>query len=241
MARKVAPALGAGCTCVIKSAGETPFSANALAKLGEEAGVPKGVINIVTALENTAEIGLTLCSSEIVRKISFTGSTRVGKLLMKQSSDTLKKLSLELGGNAAFIIYDDADLQEAVTGVLASKFKVSGQTCVSANRIFVQDKVYDKFCGLLKEAVSKLKVGHGFDKSTTQGPLTAENSIAKVTEHVDDAVKKGATVVVGGEQLTSLGKYLVMSTIHPLEHMLSILHPHRTQLLCSYYTRRHAR
>ncbi|KAL6357090.1 hypothetical protein LRP88_10708 [Fusarium phalaenopsidis] len=169
--RKLGPALAAGCTAVVKTAGETPFTANALLVLGERAGVPKGVINSIAALDNTPEIGQTLCASDVVRKISFTGSTRVGKILMNQSSDTLKKLSLELGGNAPFIVFDDADLDLAVAGAIASKFKCSGQTCVCSNRIFVQKGIYNEFVQKLKAVVSKFQVGHGFDSKTTHGPL----------------------------------------------------------------------
>lgn len=149
--RKLGPALAAGCTVVVKTAGETPFTANALIKLGERAGIPAGVINSVTALENTPEIGQALCSSEVVRKISFTGSTQVGKLLMQQSSGSLKKLGLELGGNAPFIVFDDADLDLAVEGTIGSKFKSSGQTCVCSNRIFIQKGIYPQFIRRLKD------------------------------------------------------------------------------------------
>ncbi|KAF0315552.1 succinate-semialdehyde dehydrogenase [Colletotrichum asianum] len=203
-ARKVAAALAAGCTVVMKSDGLTPFSSNALAVLAERAGVPPGVLNVVTALENTPQLGLALCQSDTVKKISFTGSTRVGKLLMKQSSDTLKKLSLELGGNAPFIVFDDADLEVAISSVLVSKFKVTGQTCVCANRIFVQEGIYDRFAQRLVEEVSKFKVGHGTDASITHGPLT--NGVSKVEEHIKDAISKNAKVLIGGKRLPSVGK-----------------------------------
>ncbi|KAJ5081574.1 hypothetical protein NUU61_009838 [Penicillium alfredii] len=203
-ARKIAAALAAGCTVVLKSDGLTPFSSNALAVLCQRAGVPKGVLNIVTALENTPQLGLALCESDMVKKISFTGSTRVGKILMRQSSGTLKKLSLELGGNAPFIVFDDADLEVAVASALASKFKVTGQTCVCANRIFVQEGIYDRFSRRLVEEARKFRVGDGSDESVTHGPLT--NGVAKVEQHIKDAVSKSANVLLGGKQLASLGK-----------------------------------
>jgi succinate-semialdehyde dehydrogenase/glutarate-semialdehyde dehydrogenase len=205
-ARKVAAALAAGCTVVMKSDGLTPFSSNALAALGERAGVPKGVFNVVTALENTPSLGLALCESDIVKKISFTGSTRVGKLLMQQSSNTLKKLSLELGGNAPFIVFDDADLETAVTAAVISKFKVTGQTCVCANRFFVQEGIYEKFAQRFVEEMKKAQVGDasGQNAAVTHGPLT--NGVGKTQEHIQDAVGKGASVLLGGKSLTSLGK-----------------------------------
>lgn len=204
--RKLGPALAAGCTAVVKTAGETPFTANALLVLGERAGVPKGVINSIAALDNTPEIGQTLCASDTVRKISFTGSTRVGKILMNQSSDTLKKISLELGGNAPFIVFDDADLEVAVAGAIASKFKCSGQTCVCSNRIFVQKGIYNEFVQKLKDAVSKFQVGHGFDSKTTHGPLVTAAAAERVDGLVKEAVKSGAKVEVGGKRRTDLGK-----------------------------------
>ncbi|WYZ35225.1 hypothetical protein EsH8_I_001501 [Colletotrichum jinshuiense] len=210
-ARKVAAALAAGCTVVMKSDGLTPFSSNALAVLCERAGVPPGVFNVVTALENTPQLGLALCESETVKKISFTGSTRVGKLLMQQSSSTLKKLSLELGGNAPFIVFDDADLDIAISSVLVSKFKVTGQTCVCANRIFVQEGIYEKFSQRLIEEVKKFRVGHGTDASVTHGPMT--NGIGKVEEHIKDAVTKNAKVLLGGDRLPSMGKNFFELTI----------------------------
>ncbi|KAF6812368.1 succinate-semialdehyde dehydrogenase, partial [Colletotrichum musicola] len=202
-ARKVAAALAAGCTVVMKSDGITPFSSNALAILAERAGVPPGVLNVVTALENTPQLGLAMCESDIVKKISFTGSTRVGKLLMRQSSDTLKKLSLALGGNAPFIVFDDADLETAISSLLVAKFKVTGQTCVCANRAFVQEGIYDRFAQRLVEEVEKLKVGHGTDASVTHGPLT--NGVDKVEEHIRNAVGKTAKVLCGGMRMSSLG------------------------------------
>ncbi|KAM0323299.1 hypothetical protein ACHAQA_008891 [Verticillium albo-atrum] len=202
-ARKIAAALAAGCTVVVKSDGLTPFSLNALTVLAERAGVPKGVFNVVTSLKGTPELGLALCASDIVKKISFTGSTRVGKILMKQSSDTLKKLSLELGGNAPFIVFDDADLETAVSSAIASKFKVTGQTCVCANRIFVQEGIYDRFSTRLVEEVKKFRVGNGSDPAVTHGPLTT--SVDKTDEHVQDACSRGATKLLGGNRLPDLG------------------------------------
>lgn len=210
-ARKVAAALAAGCTLVLKSDGLTPFSSNALAVLGERAGVPKGVLNVVTALENTPQLGLALCESDTIKKISFTGSTRVGKLLMQQSSSTVKKLSLELGGNAPFIVFDDADIEVAVTSTLASKFKVTGQTCVCANRIFVQEGIYDEFSKRLVEEVAKFRVGNGTEDAVTHGPMTI--GVGKVKEHVEDAISKKAKILLGGKQLPNLGPNFFELTI----------------------------
>ncbi|GJC80491.1 glutarate-semialdehyde dehydrogenase DavD [Colletotrichum liriopes] len=206
-ARKVAAALAAGCTVVMKTDGLTPFSSSALAVLCERAGVPPGVFNVVTALENTPQLGLALCESETVKKISFTGSTRVGKVLMQQSSSTLKKLSLELGGNAPFIVFDDADLETTISSVLTSKFKVTGQTCVCANRIFVQEGIYDR----LVEEVKRFHVGNGIVATITHGPLT--NGIGKVEEHIKDAVSKNSKVLLGGNRLPSVGKNFHEPTI----------------------------
>lgn len=205
--RKLGPALAAGCTVVVKTAGETPLTANALIKLGERAGIPAGVINSVTALENTPEIGMTLCTSEVVRKISFTGSTRVGKLLAEQSSTSLKKLGLELGGNAPFIVFDDADLDLAVEGTIGSKFKSSGQTCVCSNRIYVQKSIYPEFMHRLKAKVSKFQLGNGFSNETTHGPLVTPAAAQRVAGLVEDAKKRGAVVEMGGSQRTDLGKF----------------------------------
>ncbi|RDW81027.1 NAD-dependent succinate-semialdehyde dehydrogenase [Aspergillus mulundensis] len=211
--RKLGPALAAGCTVVVKTAGETPFTANALIKLGERAGIPPGVVNSVTALANTAEIGQALCSSNIVRKISFTGSTRVGKLLMQQSSSSLKKLSLELGGNAPFIVFEDADLGLAVDAAIASKFKSSGQTCVCSNRIFVQKSIYPEFIRRLRAAVGQFRVGNGFDEKTTHGPLVTPAAVNRVASLVDDAVRRGATLEAGGRKRDDLGPNFFEPTI----------------------------
>ena len=194
--RKCAPALAAGCTVVIKPATQTPYSALALAELAQRAGIPRGVVNIVTG--SAREIGGELTSNPIVRKLSFTGSTEVGKLLMEQCAATVKKVSLELGGNAPFLVFDDADLDAAVEGAMMSKFRNTGQTCVCANRILVQDGVYDAFAAKLAEAVKSLKVGFGLEEGVNQGPLIDLAALQKVEEHVADALEKGARVVVGG-------------------------------------------
>ena len=211
--RKIGPALAAGCTVVAKSPGETPFTSLALAELAYRAGIPKGVVNVITALKNTVEVGEALTSSPTVRKVSFTGSTGVGKLLMKQSSDTLKKLSFELGGNAPFIIFDDADMDLAVTGAITSKFRSSGQTCVCANRIFVQKGIYDTFAAKFAEKVKAFKVGGGFEEGVTHGPLIHERAIDKVDAHVRDAEKNGAKVIVGGHKMDKLGANFFEPTV----------------------------
>ena len=197
IARKVGPALAAGCTIVVKPATQTPFSALAMAELAERAGVPKGVLNVVTG--SAKEIGGELTANPTVRKITFTGSTEVGRVLMAQSAQTIKKVSLELGGNAPFLVFDDADLDAAVEGAMVSKYRNAGQTCVCANRILVQDKVYDAFAEKLAAKVKALKVGPGTEAGVSIGPLIDENAVAKVQEHIGDAVGKGAKVVVGGK------------------------------------------
>ncbi len=196
--RKVAPGLAVGCTFVLKPAEQTPFSALALAELAERAGVPKGVLNIVTG--DPAPIGQEMCASPIVRKVTFTGSTEVGRILMRQSADTIKKLSLELGGNAPFIVFDDADLDAAAEGAIASKYRNAGQTCVCANRIYVQDGVYDAFAAKLGERIKAFKVGKGTEPGVNIGPLIDKQGLAKVEEHVADAIAKGAKVVLGGKR-----------------------------------------
>ena len=196
--RKVAPALAAGCTFVCKPATQTPYSAFAMAELGARAGIPPGVVNILTG--SSTEIGGEMTSNPIVRKLTFTGSTEVGKKLMTQCVGTLKKLSMELGGNAPFIVFDDADLDAAVAGAMASKYRNTGQTCVCANRILVQSAVYDTFSRKLVEAVSKLRVGDGLKGATDQGPLIDGKALAKVEEHIADAVSKGAKVAYGGKR-----------------------------------------
>ena len=196
--RKCAPALAAGCTVVAKPASLTPYSALALAALGERAGLPKGVFNVVTG--TSSEVGGELTSNPIVRKLSFTGSTEVGKLLMEQCAGTVKKMSLELGGNAPFIVFDDADIDAAVEGAMANKYRNMGQTCVCANRFLVQDSVYEEFTAKLSQSVSGLKVGNGMEAGIQQGPLIDMRAVEKVEAHISDAVGKGARVVVGGKR-----------------------------------------
>ena len=198
LTRKAGPALAAGCTMVLKPASQTPYSALALCELAERAGVPKGVLSCVTG--GATEIGAEMTSSPIVRKLSFTGSTEIGKVLMAQCAGTVKKLSLELGGNAPFIVFDDADLDMAVKGAIASKYRNAGQTCVCANRILVQDGVYDAFARKLADSVSAMKVGPGTETGTVIGPLIDMKAVEKVEDHIGDAVKKGAKVVVGGKR-----------------------------------------
>jgi succinate-semialdehyde dehydrogenase/glutarate-semialdehyde dehydrogenase len=203
--RKAAPALAAGCTMVLKPAEQTPLSALAVAKLGEQAGLPAGVLGIVTgSAEDAPVIGRVLTSSPIVRKLGFTGSTEVGKLLMAQCAAQVKKVSLELGGNAPFIVFDDADLDEAVAGAVLCKFRNSGQTCISANRILVQAPVYDEFVRRLTEAASALTVGSGLEPDTRIGPLIEEQALAKVERHVADALDRGGELLTGGEALGGL-------------------------------------
>jgi succinate-semialdehyde dehydrogenase/glutarate-semialdehyde dehydrogenase len=196
--RKAGPALAAGCPIVIKPATQTPFSALAMAELAERAGVPAGVFNVVTG--SAKDIGTEMTTNPIVRKVTFTGSTEVGKVLMSQCAGTIKKTSMELGGNAPFIVFDDADLDAAVEGAIASKYRNTGQTCVCANRLLVQDGVYDAFAAKLAAAVAKLKVGDGLKGETQQGPLIDEKALAKVEEHIADAVKKGARIIAGGKR-----------------------------------------
>jgi succinate-semialdehyde dehydrogenase/glutarate-semialdehyde dehydrogenase len=196
--RKCAPALAAGCTVVVKPAGETPLTALALAVLAERAGVPPGVFNIITG--KASAIGEELTSSPLVKCIAFTGSTEIGKLLMRQAASTVKKVALELGGNAPFIVFDDADIDSAVEGAIFSKFRNMGQTCICANRIYVQDAIYDAFAAKLGQGVRKLKVGKGTELGVVQGPLINMAAVEKVEHHIKDAVDKGATVAVGGHR-----------------------------------------
>ena len=195
--RKAAAALAAGCTIVVKPASATPFSALALAELGARAGLPKGALNVVTGAASV--VGNELTDNPTVRKLSFTGSTEVGKLLLERCAKTVKKVSMELGGNAPFIVFDDADLDKAVAGVLASKFRNTGQTCVCANRVFVQDGVYDDFAQRLKREVEAMRVGDGFEEGVTLGPLIDDQAVAKVNEHIENAVNGGAKVLAGGK------------------------------------------
>lgn len=203
--RKAGPAIGSGCTVVVKPAEQTPFSALALAELAERAGVPRGVLNVVTGAPE--EIGAELTSSSIVRKLSFTGSTEVGKILMAQCAGTIKKVSLELGGNAPFIVFEDADLDAAVEGAIASKYRNTGQTCVCSNRFLVQEGVYDAFAAKLTAAVKKLKPAPGLEAGATQGPLIDDAAVAKVESHIRDAQSKGAKIVVGGRRHELGGRF----------------------------------
>jgi succinate-semialdehyde dehydrogenase/glutarate-semialdehyde dehydrogenase len=198
LARKIGPALAAGCTTVVKPASQTPYSGLAWGALVEEAGFPKGVVNIVTGA--AGEIGDELCANPLVKKITFTGSTEVGKILLQKASSTVKKVSMELGGNAPFLVFDDADIGRAVEGAIAAKYRNSGQTCVCTNRFFVQAGVYDRFVEKLVEATGKLKVGPGLDDGTQQGPLIDDKAVEKVEEFVEDAKAKGAKVVAGGKR-----------------------------------------
>jgi succinate-semialdehyde dehydrogenase / glutarate-semialdehyde dehydrogenase len=203
--RKAGPALGAGCTVVLKPASQTPFSALALAELAERAGVPTGVFNVLTG--SATEIGGEMTSSPIVRKLSFTGSTEIGKLLMAQCATTVKKLSLELGGNAPFVVFEDADLDAAVEGAIASKYRNTGQTCVCTNRVLVQDSVYDAFAAKLAVAVKNLKPAPGLESGATQGPLIDDAAVEKVESHIRDAQSKGAKILVGGRRHSLGGRF----------------------------------
>ena len=196
--RKVAPGIAAGCACVLKPAEQTPLSALALAELATRAGIPPGVMNIVTGIDAPA-IGRALCTDDRIRKITFTGSTEVGRILMRQSANTVKKMSLELGGNAPLLVFDDANLDVAIEGAMLSKYRNAGQTCVCANRIFVQDTIYDEFARRLAEKSAAINVGDGLDEGVDQGPLIDQQGYEKVLAHVDDAISKGAKVLTGGK------------------------------------------
>jgi succinate-semialdehyde dehydrogenase / glutarate-semialdehyde dehydrogenase len=214
--RKMGAALAAGCTAVLKPAPETPFSALALAELARRAGIPAGVLNVITG--DAVAIGGELTSNPAVRKLSFTGSTEVGRILLRQCADTIKKVTMELGGNAPFLIFDDADLDKAVAGVMASKFRNSGQTCVCANRIFVQSGIYDAVTPKLRESVAKLKVGSGLEEGVTIGPLINKDALAKVKAHVADAVEHGAKIVAGGAEHALGGLYFqptILTDVRP--------------------------
>jgi succinate-semialdehyde dehydrogenase/glutarate-semialdehyde dehydrogenase len=218
--RKLAPALAAGCTMVLKPASLTPLSALALAVLAEEAGVPGGVFSVVTG--SARAIGAEMTSNPIVRKISFTGSTEIGRELMRQSADTIKKLSLELGGNAPFLVFDDADIDAAVDGAMVSKFRNNGQTCVCTNRFYVQDGVYDAFVAKLTDKVRAMKIGYGMDEGTTVGPLIDDAAIAKVEEHLADAVAGGAKVLIGGERSPLGGSYYLPTVVSGVTKAMKI-------------------
>lgn len=217
--RKVAAALAAGCPCVIKPAPETPLTALALASLAHAAGFPRGSLNIITTYKNTVEVGKVLTEHPAIRKFSFTGSTAVGKILAAQCTLTLKKMSLELGGNAPFIVFNDANLENAAEGLLASKFRLSGQTCVCANRVYIQSGVHDQLAEILVHKVNKLRLGPGTNPESTLGPLITENAAGKVATHVDDAVSRGGRVLTGGKAATELGKTFfpptVVVDVHP--------------------------
>ena len=221
LGRKLGPALAAGCTVVCKPALQTPYSALAIAVLAERAGLPPGVLNIVTG-RDAAAIGGELTAHPKVRKLSFTGSTGVGKKLMAQCAQGMKRVSLELGGNAPFIVFDDADLDAAVEGAIASKFRNTGQTCVCANRLFVQDGVYDAFADKLVAAVARLRVGDGLTGATDQGPLIDANALAKVEEHVADARAKGATVAIGGERHALGGTFYAPTVLRDVDAGMQI-------------------
>ncbi|ARO28117.1 succinate-semialdehyde dehydrogenase (NADP(+)) 1 [Rhizobium sp. NXC14] len=212
IARKIAPALAVGCTVVSKPAEQTPLTAIALAMLAEQAGIPAGVFNLIVGLDGPA-IGRELCGNEKVRKISFTGSTEVGRILMRQCADQIKKVSLELGGNAPFIVFDDADLDAAVEGAIASKYRNAGQTCVCANRLYIQSSVYDAFAAKLAAKVAKMSVGDGFKPGVEIGPLIDEQGLAKVEDHVGDALAKGAKVLTGGKRLDGAGTFFTPTVL----------------------------
>ncbi|KAI8361968.1 aldehyde dehydrogenase domain-containing protein [Mortierella sp. GBAus27b] len=203
LTRKIGAALAVGCTVVAKPASETPLSALALCELGRRAGLPNGVVNVVTTHDHTKHVGKHLCESVNVAGISFTGSTAVGKLLLKQSADTVKKVSLELGGNAPFIVFEDADIDKAVDGAIAAKFRASGQTCICVNRFYVHSSVKDEFSEKLRDRVNRFRVGSGFDLSTTHGPLVNQKAVEKVRSHVEDAVTHGAKILAGGHEAAS--------------------------------------
>ncbi|MFP1934508.1 NAD-dependent succinate-semialdehyde dehydrogenase [Lonsdalea quercina] len=209
--RKAAPALAAGCTMIVKPAEQTPYTALALGELAVQAGIPAGVLQVITG--EAPAVGKVLCDSPVVRKLSFTGSTEVGRILMAQSAPTVKKLSLELGGNAPVIVFDDADLELAVKGIMASKFRNSGQTCVCANRIYVQRGIYPALAARLVEEVKKLKVGDGTEPGVTQGPLIDEQAVDKVRQHIDDALTKGATLLLGGKSHELGGTFFTPTVI----------------------------
>lgn len=218
--RKAGPALAAGCTMVVKPASQTPFSALALAELAERAGIPKGVFSVVTG--SAGDIGNELTANPTVRKITFTGSTEVGAKLMEQCAPGIKKVSLELGGNAPFLVFDDADLDEAVKGAMQSKYRNAGQTCVCVNRIYVQDGVYDAFAQKFQAAVEKLKIGNGLDDGVDVGPLIDDRAAAKVKEHIEDAVAQGARVVAGGKAHSLGGSYFEPTLMINVPHSAKV-------------------
>jgi succinate-semialdehyde dehydrogenase / glutarate-semialdehyde dehydrogenase len=220
--RKIAPALAAGCPVVIKPSATTPFSALALAELAEQAGFPNGVVNVVTG--NAKDIGAELTANPLVRKLSFTGSTETGKQLMEQCAATIKKVSLELGGNAPFIVFDDADIEAAVAGAIASKYRNTGQTCVCANRLLIQDGIYQEFATQLAKAVSQLKVGDGLTGETQQGPLINLAALEKVETHINDAVAQGAKVICGGKRHTLGGTFFEPTILTDVTPTMRVAH-----------------
>lgn len=223
--RKIAPAMAAGCTIVIKPAEQTPLSALALAELAHRAGIPAGVINVLTAdSEQSIAIGKVLCSSLVVRHISFTGSTPVGRILMAQSAPSIKKMALELGGHAPFIVFDDADIDAAIEGAMISKYRNAGQTCVCTNRFYVQDKVYDEFVKKLSAGASKIKVGNGVEQGVQQGPLIDEQAVAKVKDHVNDALSKGAKLEAGGAAHALGGLFYQPTVLSNISSEMKIMH-----------------
>lgn len=211
--RKVGAAVAAGCPCIVKPAAETPLTALALAELARRAGLPAGCLSIVTTLKNMVDVGRSLTQHAAIRKFSFTGSTAVGKLLAAQCTSTMKRVSLELGGNAPFIVFDDADLDSAVDALLASKFRLSGQTCVCANRVYVQSGIYDALSAALAKKVSAFRLGPGTDPGSTHGPLINKTATTKVARHVKDAIRLGAKVIVGGEAAPHLGEAFFQPTV----------------------------
>lgn len=214
IARKAAAALAAGCTCIIKPSEDTPFTALAMAELGEKAGIPKGVLNVVTCnLKNSIEVGKLLCESPLTAGISFTGSTKIGKLLYEQCASGIKRMSLELGGNAPFIIFNSANVDNAVKGAMASKFRNCGQTCVSANRFLIQEEIHDSFVAKFAQEIKKLKLGIGTEPGVQCGPLINQAHFTKVADLVDDAVCKGAKIIVGGKPATKYGKFFYEPTL----------------------------
>jgi len=223
--RKVAPAIAAGCTIVIKPAEQTPLCALAVAELAHRAGLPPGVMNVITAdAHRSIDIGKVLCASSIVRHLSFTGSTPVGRILMQQCAPTIKKLALELGGHAPFIVFDDADLEAAVAGALQSKFRNAGQTCVCTNRFYVHESIYDAFVEQFSASAAKIQVGNGFDSGITQGPLIDDQAVAKVEEHVADALVKGAQVHTGGKKHALGGYFYEPTVLSHVTHDMKIMH-----------------
>ena len=223
--RKVAPALAAGCTIVIKPAEQTPLSALAIAELAHRAGIPPGVINVVTAdADNSIAVGKTICASPVVRHVSFTGSTPVGRILMQQCAPTIKKIALELGGHAPFIVFDAADLDAAVAGALQSKYRNAGQTCVCTNRFYVHASLYDAFIEKLAAAASKIKVGNGFEQGILQGPLIDDPALLKVEQHVSDAVGKGARVITGGKKHALGGRFYEPTVLSDVSSNMTIMH-----------------